>query len=163
MALRMAQCPEIASFDEGSSTARRVKMYYYNVLVNCLGMYEWSFGRQVEELQELSECPLPQYEHACKLPVDVLSIVRLVGPAGPMERYEVVSGDILCSDCPPPIRMEYTYCPPVRYLPPCFIDPFVHALVEELSAVFGYHLEDQRVFHERIWRKGGKLSAAIGC
>lgn len=163
MALRMVQCPDIQSMDDGSSTARTVKMYYHTVLANCLSMYEWSFGRRCEEMQELSECPLAQYKHAYKLPLDVISIVRLVGEGGIVRRYEVISGDIVCTDTPPPVRMEYTYCPPVRYLPAYFIDLFVHALVEELSAVFGYNIEGQRVFHERIRGRGGKFSAAIAC
>jgi hypothetical protein len=85
------------------------------------------------------------------------------GSGGNIRWYEIVSGDVVCTCAPPPVYMEYTYCPPVGYFPAYFIDLLVHSLVEELSAVFGYNLDGQRVFHERIWGKGGKFSEAIGC
>jgi hypothetical protein len=169
MALRMVQSPEIESFEEGSSTARTVKKYYYNVLANCLGMYDWNFGRKQEQLQELSMHPLPQYGHAYKLPIDLLTIIWVRGgdEDGPgcrdMRRYELVSGDVLCTDAPPPMYIRYIYAPPVPYLPAYFIDLFIHALCEELSAVFGYNLDGQQVFHGRIFGKHGKLSEAIAC
>lgn len=46
-------------------------------------------------------------------------------------------------------------------LPPYFIDYFVHTLVEELSAVFGYNLEGQAAYHGRVWGKNGKLGYAL--
>jgi hypothetical protein len=58
----------------------------------------------------------------------------------------MIRSDIVCVDAPPPIRMQYIH------LPAYFIDIFVHALMEELSVVFGY-----------IWWKGGKLSEGIAC
>jgi hypothetical protein len=36
----MVQSPEIGFFEEGSSIARTVKKYYYNVLANYLGTYD---------------------------------------------------------------------------------------------------------------------------
>ena len=167
MALRMVQCPEIESLEEGSSISRTVKMYYNTVLANCLTMYDWNFCGKQTALEELSVCPLPQYEWGYELPGDLLSI-RWVRGGGrdavdcvDLSRYEVVSGDVLCTDVPPPLHVRYTYRPPVEYYPAYFIDLFVHALAEELSAVFGYNLEGQRVFHERIWGRGGKYSEAV--
>jgi hypothetical protein len=158
----MVQSPEIESFDDGSSTARTVKMYYSNVLSNCLTLYDWSFSKKESELEGLSVCPLERYRYAYELPVDMLSLTWVRGSGGEeISHYTVVSGNVLCTDSPPPIRVRYTYLPPVAYMPAYFIDLFVHSLAEELSAVLGYNLDGQRVFHERIWGKHGKFSTAV--
>jgi hypothetical protein len=74
MALRLMQSPEIESFDEDRATARTVKISCYNVLWNCLEMYDWTFGSREEQMQEFAHCPLPWYTHMYKSPVDLLSI-----------------------------------------------------------------------------------------
>jgi hypothetical protein len=167
MALRIMQSEEIESFDEDSTTARAVKMYYFNIFSNCLCQYQWSFSLKQELLQQLSSCPLPQYRCAYKLPIDALTIVSVGSEydcaAGCMcgNRYEIFSGDVLCTDMGSPLFIRYTYAPPVAYLPSYFIDYLIHAIVEEMSAVFGYNMEGQKVFHERIYGKCGKLGYAI--
>jgi hypothetical protein len=40
MALRMMLSPEIEVAKNDNTTARTVKMYYYHVPGNCLGMYD---------------------------------------------------------------------------------------------------------------------------
>jgi hypothetical protein len=160
MSLRMVQSPEIESFDEGSSVSRTVKMYYNNVLSDCLTLYDWSFSKKEGELTELSVCPLERYKHGYELPVDMLALTWVRGSGG-ITNYTIVSGNILCTDDPPPIFVRYTYIPPVAYMPAYFIDLFVHSLAEELSPVLGYNLDGQRVFRERIWGKHGKFGMAV--
>jgi hypothetical protein len=159
----MVQSPEIESFDEGSSISRTVRMYYDNVLENCLSTYDWGFCGKQAAMEELNVCPLPQYRYGYELPGDMLVIrwVRSGGGVVDLSRYDIVSGDVLCTDVSGPLHVRYTYSPPVEYFPAYFIDLFVHALAEELCAVFGYNLEGQRVFHGRIWGRGGKFSEAV--
>jgi hypothetical protein len=75
--------------------------------------------------------------------------------------YEVFSGDVVGTNAAGPLYIRYTYAPPAALLPPYFVDYFVHALVEELSAVFGYNLEGQAAYHERVFGKNGKLGYAL--
>jgi hypothetical protein len=168
MALRIMQGDPIESFDEDSPTARTVRMYYFNVLANCLSQTDWTFATSQERLQELSEPPVGQYKHGYKLPIHTLSIVwiRRGNDDGQVSvcndvAYEVFSGDVVGTNGDGPLYIRYIYVPPVGLLPPYFIDYFVHALVEELSAVFGYNLDGQKVFHERVWGKNGKLGYAL--
>jgi hypothetical protein len=162
LALRILQNDEIESFDEDSSAARTVKMYYFNVYSNCLSQSPWTFATKVVMLQKLTTSPLDGC-NAFKLPVDLVSIVTVGGSencAGSI-LYEVFSDNVLMTPSDSPLWLKYIYDAPVAYLPSYFIDFFVHALVEELSAVFGYNLEGQRVAHDRIWGRNGKLGFAI--
>jgi hypothetical protein len=168
MALRIMQGDTIESFDEDSPPARTVRMYYFNVYGNCLCQTDWTFATSQERLQELSQPPVGQYKHGYKLPVATLSIVWIRRGNGDGQvsvindvAYEVFSGDVVCSNAAGPLYIRYIYAPPVALLPPYFIDYFVHALVEELSAVFGYNLEGQAAYHERVCGKNGKLGYAI--
>jgi hypothetical protein len=58
--------------------------------------------------------------------------------------YEIFSGDILCTNSAGPLTIHYTYAPPGAYLPSYFIDYLIHAIVEEMSAVFGYNMDGQK-------------------
>jgi hypothetical protein len=160
MALKILQSDEIESFDEDSTTARAVKMYYFNVFSNCLMQHHWSFATKEQVLHPLADCPVKHRGYAYKLPIDLLSIIFLGDGKTPVP-YELFSGDIACTDAAGPLKIKYIYNPPIEYLPSHFIDYFVHSLVEELSPVFGYNLEGQRVFHERIYGRNGKLGYAI--
>lgn len=167
MALRIMQSDEIESFNEDSTVSRTVKMYYFNIFSNCLSRYSWSFASKQTQLQQLNYSPLPQYKYSYKLPVDMLSIIFVrQGDASRvssvnLQNYEIFSGDILCTGADAPLIIRYTTSPAVAYLPSYFIDFFVHAIVEELSPVFGYNFDGQRTFHERIWGKGGKFGTAL--
>jgi hypothetical protein len=165
LALRILQSDEIESFAEDSSTARTVKMYYFNVFSNCLAQYPWLFATKVAMLQKLATAPL-EGRSGFKLPVDLISIVGVGGAADGCTvsggvPYEVLSDGVLVTPSTGPLWLKYVYDAPVAYLPAYFIDFFVHALVEELAAVFGYNLDGQRIAHDRIWGKNGKLGYAI--
>jgi hypothetical protein len=168
MALRIMQGDPIESFDEDSPTARTVKMYYFNVFANCLSQCPWTFATRQEELHPLSHGPVGQYKYGYKLPTDTLSItwIRHGNGEGKVSMtndvfYEVFSGDVVGTNADGPLYVRYTYAPPAALLPPYFVDYFVHALVEELSAVFGYNLEGQAAYHERVFGKNGKLGYAL--
>jgi hypothetical protein len=168
MALRVMQGDTIESFDEDSPTARTVRMYYFTNYANCLGKYPWTFATKQELLHALSQAPVGQYKHGYKLPIDTLSItwIRRGNGEGQVSviddvPYEVFSGDVVCTNAGGPLYIRYTYAPPVALLPAYFIDYFVSSLVEELSAVFGYNLEGQEVYHGRVFGKNGKLGYAI--
>ena len=162
MALRMLQADEIESLNEGSRTANIVREHYYNTLANCLHQHHWTFATKKASLQPLANCPVSEFQYAYKLPTDELEIINISGPGGvATQHYTVVSGNVLCTDTPAPLDIFYLYRPPVAYMPAYFIDYFVEALAEELAAVFGYNLEGQRMFHERIYGREGKLGLAI--
>jgi hypothetical protein len=165
LALRILQSDEIESFAEDSSTARTVKMYYFNVFSNCLAQHPWSFATKVIPLQMLATAPL-EGRYGYKLPTDLIFIVGVGGDAGNCSTgggigYEVLSDGVLVTPSTGPLWIRYVYDAPVAYLPAYFIDFFVHALVEELAAVFGYNLDGQRIAHDRVWGKNGKLGYAI--
>jgi hypothetical protein len=76
-------------------------------------------------------------------------------------RDEPISEDVLYTDTPPPRYAKYTDCLTVAVFPASFLDLFVHRLVEELSVGFAYHLDSQRMCHERISGKSGQLGEAM--
>jgi hypothetical protein len=161
------QNEDIESLDQDNPTERTVKMYYFTVYTNCRSQYPWTFATKQEQAHELGSSPIPQYDNAYELPVETLSIVWIRrGDENHVSMvddaiYEIFSGDIVCTNERGPLWLRYLYAPPVAYLPSYFIDYFVHALVEELSPVFGYNVKGQRIYHERIWGKNGKLGYAI--
>jgi hypothetical protein len=177
MALRIMQASPIESFDEETLTAQTVRMYYDVVLRRCLTFYPWAFCKREAELQELPESPLPFWQYAYHLPADFVDLRSLhcgvyaspvTRPTGrnllshnEIASYEIVDGNIVCCNYAPPIFAEYTYEAPVEYYPHYFIDLLVSALVEELSAVFGYNLAGQDHYQQRVLGPNGKLGDAI--
>jgi hypothetical protein len=158
----------IESLDEDSPTARTVKMYYFDTYANCLCQHPWTFATYQEPLQEISHAPVGQYQHSYKLPIGTLGIVwvrhgNLEGQVSAINdvSYEVFSGDMVCTNASGPLHIRYISTPPAALLPPYFVDYFVHALVEQLSAVFGYNLAGQAAYHERVYGKDGKLGYAL--
>jgi hypothetical protein len=77
------------------------------------------------------------------------------------EHYEIVSGNILCTNAKPPLTIRYFYEPPVELFPHYFIEYLVSSLVEEMSPLFGYNLSGQQVYQSRNYGPNGKLGTAI--
>jgi hypothetical protein len=75
--------------------------------------------------------------------------------------YEIISGNLICTNAPSPLYARYQYEAPVALYPHHFIEFLVAALVEELAAVFGHNLNTQSVFHRRIYDSNGALGQAI--
>jgi hypothetical protein len=177
MALRIMQAVSIESFDEETLTAQTVRMYYDVVLRRCLTYYPWAFCKKEGELPELPESPLSFWQNAYHLPADFVDLRSLHCGiyASPVTRppgrslpshteipaYEIVDGNIVCCNYAAPIFAEYTYEAPVEYYPHYFLDLLVSALVEELSAVFGYNLAGQDHYRGRVLGPRGKLGDAI--
>jgi hypothetical protein len=74
-------------------------------------------------MNEVAQCPLPQYRSAYKHPRDTMTMTPVIGEdAMPCGRPDVVSHDIMWTDGCVPVYMEDTSCPLVHledtYSPP---------------------------------------------
>jgi hypothetical protein len=164
MALRILQSSPIESFDEETLPAQTVKMYYDVVLRRCTGAYPWAFSVKESELQQLPKSPIPRWKYAYHLSADFVKLVWLRATQAStvnIQNYEIVSGDILLAQIPPPVFIRYQYAAPVALYPHYFIEFLVSSLVEELAAVFGHNLNTQAIYHQRIYGSYGTLGLAI--
>jgi hypothetical protein len=166
-ALRFMEAPPISSFEEHSPSAQILRQYYNLVLRRCLSFYDWNFCGKQSELASLPASPLPQYGRAYHLPPDYVKLrwirAGVDGRPGILDLwpYEIVAGDILVAESPPPIFLGYTYEAPVEYYPHFFLELLISALVEECSPAFGYNLTGQQRYNQRVYGPGGKLAEAI--
>jgi hypothetical protein len=167
-ALRLMEAPPISSFDEGSPSARAIRPYYDVVLRRCLSLFDWNFCAKQAELAVLPKSPLPQYAHAYRIPPDFVKLRWIRAGCDwnymnylELDCYDVVSGNVLATNQGPAIFMGYTYEAPVEYYPHYFIDLLVSLLVEECAPLFGYNLDGQRRYAQRVYGPSGKLEEAI--
>jgi hypothetical protein len=166
-ALRILQMPEIESFDEDSTPAQTVRMYYNLALRKCIGAYRWQFSQKQDELEQLLRAELPRWKFSYKLPPDMVALVWLRGGTenGPswhdLNHYEIIAGNVVCTNAAPPLFCRYQYEAPVALMPNYFLDYFIQSLAEELAPVFGYNVAGQKILADGVMGGFGKLSAAI--
>jgi hypothetical protein len=157
LALRILQSHPIESFGEDSIVAQTVRMYYDVVLRRCLSAYSWSFSQKQAELEQLPKELFPQWKFVYKLPPDLVRLIWLRSGVGEqlgrwdVRDYEIISGNLICTNAPSPLYARYQYEAPVAHYPHHFIEFFVASLAEELAAVFGRNLNTQA-----SWAQGGR-------
>ncbi|MDR3117594.1 MAG: hypothetical protein LBT98_03420 [Puniceicoccales bacterium] len=166
-ALRILQMPEIESFDEDSTPARTVKMYYDLALRKCIGAYKWQFSQNQSELEQLATAELPQWKFSYKLPPDMIALIwlRCGTENGPgwnnLQNYEIVAGNVVCTNANAPLFCRYQYEAPVAAMPNYFLDYLIQELAEELAPVFGYNVVGQKILSDRVRDSFGKMNMAI--
>jgi len=112
MALDILAVDNIASIDESSTTARKVKARIDDVIEAVLEMSDWTFARKIAALAEVTnDTWTERYERKYDLPNDMLKARRLVPLIDARNDQPIpysLAGGALYTD-EPEAKLQYTY------------------------------------------------------
>lgn len=124
IALGHLRKPSIESIDGTAKPAVEIRRHFAAVRDGLQAQYPWNFCDTAESLPADSGSGFPKYAYAFTLPVDCLCAVS-VGDEDVDNRFRVVAGHRLLTDCPPPLVVRYRKrVPEVAYWPPLFVNAF---------------------------------------
>lgn len=112
MALDILAADNIASLDENSTTARKVKARIDQSIDAVLAMSDWTFARKIASLASVDNDAWPErYEFKYDLPNDMLKAVRLIPeidlPNVPPISFALANGTLFTNQRD--AKLQYTY------------------------------------------------------
>ena len=188
LALNLIGANEIESFSDETREAQLLNSNYELWVHQCFSKYAWRFATTAAQCTQQAVCPIPQWKYAYLLPGDLIAIdsvylnrvtpvydtstnpPTIIGYENAMagdrmhwKAYALYSGNLLCTNVPEGVWVQYRKRVAEPYWPASFINYVAYYIAIQLCPMVGRQFDLQKQLIAYTYSAGANSVYNVAC